>query len=171
MDEHPEDIRQRGLDDAGETLHMLRQRQEEREQRLHAPQGSAGEPEWAMPAPEPPKPVHRAPEPRERRAPAPPLPTKVAHTSHDSSGRITEVQTFEGTAAASARGWEQWIRAAISAQSDVIYDATGAAVAEILKEERAETNKAIAELEARIEELERLAGSRRPREELDVAAD
>lgn len=59
----PESIRQRGLDAADETLHMLRQRQEEQEQRLHAsgarmrptdaPQGSAGEPEWTPLAPEP----------------------------------------------------------------------------------------------------------------------
>lgn len=161
----PETIRQRGLDDAAETLHYLRQRQEEHEQRLHAPQGSAGEPEWTPAAPAPQPSIHREqsshassgrpPRPSDqpvRRAPAPPAPDRVQRPRHDASGRIVSVSVFEGRNAAAAADWESWTRAEIAARFKVLDDAMAALATEI-GADVAKLQRRIASLEKVVEQL------------------
>lgn len=170
----PEALRQRGLDDAAEVEEMLAQRQREREQRLHAPQGSAGEPEWTPPTLGPAQPVRRAPEPRQRRAPAPPVPNRIVHPRHDSSGRIVEAAHYEGDRASATRSWENFVYSAIQQRIVAFASEFGGGIGEELatinKAEREATAVHVAALEARIAKLEeRLAGSRP--EEFRHAAD
>lgn len=71
------------------------------EQQEHEERMRAAQPPAPAPAPRPRAPVA---------APSPPIPAKFTRPRHDASGRIVEVEHFEGTGAEAARGWEGWIK-------------------------------------------------------------
>src|SRR5262245_15055287 len=91
-------MRDQALADCDEFLAWVRATRQE----------GAGQAEWQPVAPEQPKPVRRAPEPRQ--GPAPPLPDKLQRPRHGPDGRIQSIESYEGaTAVRAVMGWEKFV--------------------------------------------------------------